>query len=293
MKTLEIPKKSGGTRTIYIQGPKEKHNYRYKGYQLAEFYERHGTDSAHGFRSGKSPVSNAAQHLNKKYSLTLDLKDFFDTITPTHLTYAGVAEKLANDVCYKGSIKQGLSSSPPAANCAAIPLDKLILHEMKGLGDNKMGNVGDNEIIYTRYADDLTFSSNNLSLLLILRNKIPELVKICGFEVNNKKTRIQSANFGRRIITGIAIDDKIHPRRKHKRILRAALYNMKKLQSLLSFLIFTNQLMSFALILEINRKQISKFIGLKEWCKLKTPTKNLNGKLVRVAVQVRTAQAFK
>lgn len=285
MKTLDIPKKSGGTRKIYIQGPKEKHNYRYKGYQLAEFYEKHGTNSAHGFRTGKSPVSNASCHINKQFSLTIDLKDFFDTITPKHLISAGVKTGLAHGVCYEGSIKQGLSSSPSAANCAAIPLDNLIIQTIN--------NSDDKDIIYTRYADDLTFSSNSLQSLLYLRSKVSELVKTCGFEVNNKKTRIQSSKFGRRIITGIAVDDKINPRKKQKRFLRAAAHNMKKLKSLLSFLVFTNQLSSFALILEANRKNISKFVGLREWCKLKEPTENLNGKLFQTAVKIRTMQAFK
>ncbi len=288
MKTLEIPKKSGGTRKIYVQGPKEKYNYRYKGYQLAEFYEKHGTNSAHGFRQGKSPVSNAAQHLNKKYSLTIDLKDFFDTITPKHLIDAGVSLDLANGVCYEGSTKQGLSSSPSAANCAAIPLDKKIHAYI-----SSHNSIYPDKIVYTRYADDLTFSCDRVESLIWLRDKIvPEAVKDCGFEINKKKTRVQSSGFGRRIITGVAVDDKINPRRKQKRILRAAAHNMKKLQKLLSFLVFTNQLMGFVLVLESNRKNISKFIGLREWCKLKEPTKSLDGKLFQTAVKVRTAQAF-
>ncbi len=112
MKTTQIPKKSGGFRTIYVQGTVEKHNYRYKGQLLAEFYEKHGTGVAHGFIRGKSPISNAKQHLNKKFTLTVDLKDFFDSVTPNHLMKAGVDYDLANESCYDGAARQGLSSSP-------------------------------------------------------------------------------------------------------------------------------------------------------------------------------------
>lgn len=90
MKKTQIPKKSGGFRTIYVQGSVEKHKYRYAGYQLSEFYEKNGTGVAHGFVSGRSPISNAKEHVNKKFTLTIDLKDFFDSVTVHHLLKVGV-----------------------------------------------------------------------------------------------------------------------------------------------------------------------------------------------------------
>lgn len=291
MRTVKIPKKSGGKRTIYVQNPWEKHNYRYYGQQLAEFYEKNGNGVAHGFVSGKSPVTNAQAHIGKKFTLSFDLKDFFDTVTKDHLIRAGVDEELAKRVCYNGATRQGLSSSPTAANCAAIPLDKKIENAI-------ISNKGENffverDIVYTRYADDLTFSSDNLESLIWLRDKIvPGIVKECGFVLNDKKTRIQSSKFGRRIITGVAVDDNVYPRRKQRKILRAATYNIKKLNNLLSFLVWVGKFSLFALILEINRKNVSKYLGLKEWCKLKQPTKSLGGKLISTAIRVRTKEAF-
>lgn len=278
MKLINIPKKSGGTRLICIQGPHEKHNYRYLGYRLAEFHEKNTPDSniCHGFVEGKSPISNAQQHINKNFTLTVDLKDFFDSVTPEHLIRAGVDTDLANKVCYLGTTKQGLSSSPAAANCAAIPLDRKIL------------GVIPSGVTYTRYADDLSFSCDNLQVLVSLRDILPRLVEDVGFKINPKKTRIQSSKFGRRIITGVAVDDNIHPTRKQRKILRAARHNLSRLIKLLSFLLWTDQLLMFALLLEVNRKMISQFVGLKEWCKLKQPTKSFGGKLFTTAVIVRT-----
>lgn len=284
MKLVKIPKKSGGKRTICVQGPHEKHKYRYIGYQLAQFYEKNTPDQniCHGFVEGRSPVSNARQHLNKQFSLSLDLKDFFDTVNPALLFKAGVKATLANGACYLGTTKQGLSSSPAAANCAALPMDKKILEI-----------IWQKNIIYTRYADDLTFSSDNLQDLLILRDdKLPPLIKECGFYINDKKTRIQSAKFGRRIITGIAIDNDIYPTRKQRKTLRAARYNVRKLFNLLSFLLWTNQFMLFALLLETNRKMISRFVGLKEYCKMKLPTKSCKGKLLTTYVNIQTNKIF-
>lgn len=284
MKFINIPKKSGGKRKICIQSPREKNKYRYIGHQLALFYDKHTPDQniCHGFVEGRSPVSNARQHLNKQFSLSLDLKDFFDTVNPTLLLNAGVKNILARNACYLGTAKQGLSSSPAASNCAALPMDKEIL-----------GSISGKNIIYTRYADDLTFSSDNLQDLLNLRDNIlPALIKNCGFIVNNKKTRIQSAKFGRRIITGIAIDSEIYPTRRQRKNLRAAQHNVRKLFYLLSFLLWTNQFMMFSLLLEMNRKMISRFVGLREWCKLKPPTKKAGGKLITTATIIETKRIF-
>ncbi len=284
MKLITIPKKSGGKRIICVQGPHEKHKYRYIGYKLARFYEKHAPDQniCHGFVEGRSPISNARQHLNKQFSLSLDLKDFFDTVNSDLLFKAGVNNVLANDACYLGTTKQGLSSSPAAANCAALPMDKKILEI-----------IWQKNIVYTRYADDLTFSSDNLQDLLILRDdKLPPLIKECGFSINDKKTRIQSAKFGRRIITGVAVDNDIYPTKKQRKTLRAAKYNVGELVKLLSFLLWTNQLMIFSLLLETNRKMISRFVGLREWCKLKPPAKKAEGKLIRTGVAIETERAF-
>ena len=282
MKKIEIPKKSGGKRTIYVQGPNEKRKFRLLGYKMASFFNKNGENIAHGFVEGRSPVSNAICHLNKKYTLSFDLKDFFDTVTPEHLKRAGVSEELAGQVCYEGSTKQGLSSSPSAANVAAIPLDKSIIQSFPP----------ENDIIYTRYADDMCFSSDNINILLELRKKIPELTQNAGFKINEKKTRIQTSKFGRRIITGIAVDDKIYPLKKQRKKLRAIKHQLTKLYSFATIINITKQFLLFAVILEINRKKISQYIGLKEWCKLKTPTESLGGKLYTTMVSENTKKAF-
>lgn len=188
---------------------------------------------------------------------------------------------MANKVCYDGATRQGLSSSPAAANVAAIPLDK------------EIAVILPENSVYTRYADDLTISSDSISDLMILRERIPVLVEKCGFKVNNKKTRIQSSQFGRRIITGIAVDDKITATKKIRKNLRAAKHNFGKTIRLLSFL-NNIKLHKFAgLLAELNRKNILKLKGLNEWCQLKQPTKSCEGKLFKTAVIVRTKEAFK
>ena len=287
MRKVNIPKKSGGSRTIYVQGPMEKHIFRLLGYELSQFQEVaevscNGSPVIQGFTEGRSPVSNASLHVGKLFSLTVDMKDFFDTVTSDHLILAGVKNDLAQDVCVDGATRQGLSSSPTAANVAAIPLDKKILSILPA------------NVVYTRYADDLTFSSDNLQDLIILRDKLPGIIAGVGFKINPKKTRIQSSRFGRRIITGIAVDSVINPTRDQRRRLRAATFNTRRLIKLCRFLFWigAQALTLLGLLLELNRKKIAKFTGLKEWCFLKPPTKSLGGKLYGTYVQVETKRAF-
>lgn len=119
-----------------------------------------------------------------------------------------------NQVGYAG---QGLPTSPILANIAAAKMDEDIckLSRRQGRFDNRFR--------YTRYADDLTFSFNDLRVASILKAEVPRLVREHGFVLNEKKTRLQNAAFGRRVVTGVAVgDDGVYPRRSVKRRLRAA-----------------------------------------------------------------------
>lgn len=221
MKVIKIPKKKKGEfRTIYVQNKGwEKKKYQSLALILEDFYfSRLNNECVQGFIPGRNCVTNAQKHLNKDYTLTVDLKDFFDHVDAQHLISQGIDRRLAEEIMYEGRARQGLSSSPMAANIAANSLDKKILSYLE---DFKNGCV------YTRYADDLTFSCNDVEFLKQLRSELEKLVVSCGFKINPKKTRIQCARYGRRVITGIAIDDKCHATRSNKRKVRALKHKLK------------------------------------------------------------------
>ena len=134
---------------------------------------------------------------------------------------------------------QGLPTSPILANIAAAKMDEQIVKLSRRAGRF------DNRFAYTRYADDLTFSFNDQRLVAILKDAVPRIVAECGFVLNEKKTRLQCADYGRRMVTGIAVDDQVHSRRETKRRLRAAKH-------------------------QGNAPQVC---GLEEYCKLKVPKK--------------------
>lgn len=219
MKKIQIPKKNKKEfRTIYVQNKGwEKKKYRSLALILEDFYFTNlNSEVVQGFMPGRNCVTNAAKHASMTYTLTVDIKDFFDNVTETHLTNVGVSKILAKECMYDGRARQGLSSSPMAANIAAHLLDKDILDIIK-----------DTDCVYTRYADDLSISSNDITRIKLLRETLKIIVGKYGFAINPKKTRIQSARYGRRIITGIAVDDECHPTRSNKRKLRALKHKLK------------------------------------------------------------------
>lgn len=233
MRYVKIPKKNGKFRNICIPNREEKMELR----SLVDIIESKVRKVApaeiiHGFTRGKSPVTNAIAHVGHKYVLSFDIKDFFDNVNEEKLR-----NKLSKDelsvVLVKGYAAQGLPTSPAVANLAAIDLDKAII---------KWRTKNEYQFIYTRYADDLTFSFDNKELIEILKVNIPQFVKRCGFEINSEKTKLQSTK--NKVVTGVGIDNfGIHPTRHIKRKLRAA----------------------------IHKKNVDSIRGLEEWIKLKTP----------------------
>lgn len=235
MRKVEIPKRSEGTRTIYIPNPEEKSTLRSIVGQLAKKAERLCPDGVvHGFTRFKSPVTNAQAHIGHKFVTCFDLKDFFDTVTEPKLKGKLKQEELAL-VLVDGAARQGLPTSPAVANIAAADMDHAIL---KWRDKKKL------QVIYTRYADDLTFSYDDDRITQALLCDIPQIVRRCGFTINPKKTHTTSSAKGRHVITGVAVDNQgIHPTRRMKRKLRAAVHQGNQAQAR----------------------------GLAEWCALKPP----------------------
>ena len=169
--SFEIPKKNGDTRTI--KAPSRKLRSIQK--KLASELERYEQDIwaskdikpniAHGFQKNKSIVTNAKIHRNKKYVLNIDLENFFDSFhfgrvrgffeknrdfaLPTE-----VATVLAQLTCFEGCLPQGAPTSPIITNLLCQILDNRLLRVAKKY-----------KLDYTRYADDLTFSTNDKTFI--------------------------------------------------------------------------------------------------------------------------------
>ena len=127
--TFEIPKKHGGTRTICapsedLKGIQRRLVSALSAYRKALLMEQNFHPSiSHGFEKGKSTITNAKLHRNKRFVLNLDLEDFFPTFhfgrvlgyfeknCDFQFPHA-VAVTIAQLTCYQGHLPQGAPTSP-------------------------------------------------------------------------------------------------------------------------------------------------------------------------------------
>ena len=228
-KIIKLPKGNGNFRTIYA--PSKAYKEKLKTFLPDLQQKLHNADeehTMHAFMRGRGPVSNAQKHVGYAYTLSLDLKDFFDSVRAEMVTeYLSEEER---SLCFiDGIARQGLPTSPLIANLAFIPVDALIKSAIAEEGIYT---------VYTRYADDLIFSFNHEEFASTLEKLVKRIVKESGFTLNDKKTKLQSAKSGRRMITGIGVGERaIYPSRKLKRNIRAAVHqkNREKAFGLLSW----------------------------------------------------------
>ena len=235
MRTVEIPKRNGQTRTVYVPSRAEKQALRQALPAIAAKVQAASAPGIlHGFVCGRSPVTNARAHVGRKCTVTFDLRDFFASVQAEHLPM--LDGETLDLVLVEGSPRQGLPTSPAVANLAALRLDRAISGWLKRTGDKRA--------VYTRYADDLTLSCDSPEVLQQAQEKIPQLVTRHGFQVAPEKTHVYLASAGRRMVTGVAVDEHgVYPTRKMRRRLRAARH----------------------------QGHHSEARGLAEWCRLRLP----------------------
>jgi len=175
-----------------------------------------------GFVRGRSILDNARPHIGRKVVVRLDLADFFPSITQRQVRKVferfgypyRVASVLANLCTLDGRLPQGAPTSPAISNLVSVRLDKRI----EGL-KKKM------KFRYSRYADDLVFSSDNPKFPCLIPF-LKELIRSEGFAVNEDKIRIMRAGVQQKV-TGIVVNTKPGITRKQARRLRAAVHTVK------------------------------------------------------------------
>lgn len=226
-----IPKKSGGNRQIDAPNQSLKKVQKQLNRSLQGIYLCYKPNSVHGFvihpiseRRAANIVENAFPHVGKKYVLNLDLENFFPSIKAKRI------QDLFNDKIFpfnenmvnaftllttiNGHLPQGSPTSPVLSNMVCFKLDNQLELWCK-----------QNEITYTRYADDLTFSSDNpIDTKLIV--EIRSIIVQNDFSVNEKKLRIRAKN-RKQTVTGLIVNEKVNVDRKMMKNVRAMLYDLK------------------------------------------------------------------
>ncbi|AFZ23440.1 Reverse transcriptase (RNA-dependent DNA polymerase) [Cylindrospermum stagnale PCC 7417] len=237
-KTFDIPKKSGGIRQISTPITALKLIQRKLNQVLQAVYQT--KPSVHGFVSGKNIVSNAQAHAKKRYVLNLDIKDFFPSVNfgrvrgmfmakPYNL-HPDVATVLAQICCHNNQLPQGAPTSPIITNMICAKMDSQLQRLAK-----------DCKATYTRYADDMTFSTTlpkfpeELAYIvaeeeckkIVIGNRLTAVINENGFEVNQQKNRLQVKG-NHQEVTGLTTNLFPNVDRKYVRQVRAMLYAWAK-----------------------------------------------------------------
>ena len=215
-----IPKGRGKFREIYIASKEDHLVLRSLMPQLNEIHERcDDTGAAYAFLRNRNCALMALRHIGHLYTLSMDLENFFESVTTLHVRDVLTPDLI--DLCFiDGRLRQGLPTSPVISNIAFCPFDSAIVIALKTL---KI------DAVYTRYADDLVFSYNDVSACGKIQTVVRQIMERGGFKVNDRKTSIQSAKNGRVIVVGIAIDSSgLHPTRKTLKKIRAALHQVNE-----------------------------------------------------------------
>lgn len=221
-----IAKRSGGERVIHAPEERLKQIQRLLNIILSRLYLP--SEAAHGFVLNRSIVTNAQPHVARQCVFNLDLKDFFPTIhfgrikavlqLPDYGLTPELAQIVANFCCFQGHLPQGSPASPILTNLVCKRMD----YRIGGL-------AAKHGVTYTRYADDITLSFDDIPNESIYKVSygLKKIIEEEGFTVNGKKTRLLMPN-QRQEVTGVIVNTKTNVNRTYIRNLRAILHNWQK-----------------------------------------------------------------
>ena len=242
--SFTIPKKAGGTRTIHAPNSGLKSVLKCLNMVLQCVYEPH--KAANGFVLDKSIVTNAKQHTGSLYVYNIDLKDFFPSVDqarfwgrlkhpPFNLNEENNRLDIANligGLCFqemeveridengdwvkvmKNVLPQGAPTSPTITNIICERLDFYLSAVARRFG-----------LKYSRYADDITFSSMH-NVYHKDSDFIKELHRIIatqGFHIKESKVRLQRPGY-RQEVTGLIVNEKVNVSKRYIKQLRMWLY---------------------------------------------------------------------
>lgn len=232
---FSIPKKSGGQRHISAPSKGLSHILYYVNIMLKAVYQP--SDYAMGFVEGRSVVDNASRHIGQNYVFNTDLENFFPSIAQPRVWKRfqlapfnfnkQIASILAGLCCIREKLEdgkftyvlpQGSPTSPLITNAICDKLDR----RLSGLARRF-------ELHYSRYADDITFSSMHYVYKEndVFMTELKRIIEGQGFHMNIGKTRLQKLG-QRQEVTGLVVSNRVNTSREYVAEIRNLLHIWEK-----------------------------------------------------------------
>jgi RNA-directed DNA polymerase len=243
--SFEISKKSGGTRLIEAPEKQLKLLQRKVADLLQNCFEdadltspKHkSTPVSYGFVRKLSIIDNAKNHRSERYVFNVDIHDFFGTINfgrvrgffikdRDFLLPPTVATILAQVACHENRLPQGSPCSPVISNLVGHILDMHLIKLAARTGCK-----------YSRYADDLTFSTSKREFprqvavldpeknTWLAGHELQRLIGLSGFSLNTQKTRMQYRD-SRQQVTGLVVNKRVNVSNEYRKIARAMVHRL-------------------------------------------------------------------
>jgi len=230
-KVYRIPKKSGTGYRIIAQPSKEVK--RLQQYLLRNIIRRWPVhQAATAYRKGRGIKGNAAAHANSRFLLRLDFESFFPSIKSSDLITYLDRHKIDVSTEEKWALQRilfwqprrgaplelaiGAPSSPDLSNVLLVDFDVCL---------KKLLPAG---VTYTRYADDMNFSTDAPGILASIPEVVTRACREAGYPslfLNTSKT-IFSSKRHRRRVTGLILTNEggVSIGRERKRLIRAQVH---------------------------------------------------------------------
>lgn len=245
--TFEIPKRNGGQRIINAPCDQLKLLQQRLSDLLQDCLEEINSlqqrkdRAAHGFKRDRSIITNAQQHRHRRWVFNLDLEDFFPSINFGRVRgfllknrdfalQDRIATVIAQIACHSDSLPQGSPCSPVISNLVANVLDMRLVKLAYESG-----------CIYSRYADDLTFSTNKKTFppdiavstmtetgqshQWLPGTALKQVIQRTGFRINPKKNHMMYRH-SRQKVTGLVVNEKINVASEYRHSVRAMVHKL-------------------------------------------------------------------
>jgi hypothetical protein len=182
----------------------------------------------HAYTKGKSIVTCARAHKDSRFIVKADISSFFESITKEMIITdlrKYIPEKEAKEigefVVYDGKLRLGSPLSPIVSNIVAFPLDKDIKGFIQKEPYNKFG------LTYTRYSDDLFFSSESEEEFPFERfiKELRKVVEHYEFSLNEEKVAFLTDKYRKSILSINLNQDNFSIPKRYRRKLRTRIHH--------------------------------------------------------------------
>ena len=190
-----------------------------------------------GFVPELNIYENAKRHVNRRWVFNVDIENYFDSINygrvwnflqknKSFRLNPEIATMISQIVCFDGRLPQGAPTSPMMANLVSGSLD----YRLRSL-------AAEHKCTYSRYADDITFSTNLRDFPAAIAchdeasgNWLPgedllSCINRAWFSLNDTKTRM-SYRRSKQMVTGLIVNKKVNVDREYFRLVRSNIHHL-------------------------------------------------------------------